>query len=158
MRYEMDPLMLVTDDPKSVLVRKSELAKRMQLLPPLRNIMVIDDSEQDARHVEVVLKMLLGPQMVVTSHRYLAKAVAELQRNMPDLVILDDHLPPMDRAETSHKALQRFGFRGPFIIMTGMLDRARRLELDKLGPLGMIHKDDMDSFSLSEVLTRLVED
>jgi DNA-binding NarL/FixJ family response regulator len=148
----------VKDDTKSVLVRKSELAKRMQLLPPLHNIMVIDDNEQDARHAAVVLKMLLGPHVVVTSHRYLAKGVAELQRRQPDLVILDDHLPPMDRAETSLKALQRFGFKGPFIIMTGMLDRARRLELEKLGPLGLIHKDDLDSFSLSEVLTRLVKD
>jgi DNA-binding NarL/FixJ family response regulator len=154
----MEPRMLAADDTKSVLVRKSELAKRVQLLPPLRNIMVIDDNPQDARHVAVVLQMLLGPAVTVTSHRYLAKAVAELQRSMPDMIILDDHIPPMDRAETSLKALKRFGFSGPFIIMTGMLDRARRLELDQLGPLGLIHKDDLDSFSLSEVLTRLVKD
>ncbi len=150
--------MLAADDTRSVLVRKSELAKRMRLLPPLRNIMVIDDNEQDARHAAVVLQMLLGPELNLTSHRYLAKAVAELQRRMPDLVILDDHLPPMDRAETSLKALQRFGFKGPFIIMTGMLDRARKLELDKLNPLGLIHKDDLDSFSIAEVLIRLVKD
>jgi CheY-like chemotaxis protein len=158
MRYEMDLLMLAADDTKSVLVRKSELAKRIQLLPPLRNIMIIDDNEQDARHAAVVLQMLLGPQLVITSHRYLAKAIAELQRQVPDFVVLDDHLPPMDRAETSLKALQRFGFKGPFIIMTGMLDRARKLELEKLGPLGLIHKDDLDSFSLSEVLVRLVKE
>jgi CheY-like chemotaxis protein len=154
----MEPRMLASEDTRSVLVRKSELAKRMRLLPPLRSIMVIDDNEQDARHAAVVLQMLLGPELNLTSHRYLAKAVAELQRCMPDLIILDDHLPPMDRAETSLKALQRFGFRGPFIVMTGMLDRARKLELEKLGPLGLIHKDDLDSFSLSEVLTRLVKD
>jgi CheY-like chemotaxis protein len=154
----MEPRMLASDDTRSVLVRKSELAKRMRLLPPLRSIMVIDDNEQDARHAAVVLQMLLGPELNVTSHRYLAKAVAELQRRMPDLVILDDHLPPMDRAETSLKALQRFGFKGPFVIMTGMLDRTRKLELEKLNPLGLIHKDDLDSFSLSEVLTRLVKD
>jgi CheY-like chemotaxis protein len=154
----MEPRMLAADDTRSVLVRKSELAKRMRLLPPLRSIMVIDDNEQDARHATVVLQMLLGPDLNLTSHRYLAKAVAELQRRMPDLIILDDHLPPMDRAETSLKALQRFGFKGPFIVMTGMLDRARKLELEKLGPLGLIHKDDLDSFSLSEVLTRLVKD
>jgi DNA-binding NarL/FixJ family response regulator len=144
-----------TDDAKSVLVRKSELAKRVQRLPQLRNIMVVDDTEQDARHVTVVMRLLLGADITVTSHRYLAKAVAELQKSMPDLLILDDHLPPMDRAETSLKAIQRFGFTGPFIIMTGMLDRQRRIELEKLGPLGLIHKDDLDSFSLSEVLTRL---
>jgi CheY-like chemotaxis protein len=154
----MEPRMLASEETRSVLVRKSELAKRMRLLPPLRSIMVIDDNEQDARHAAVVLQMLLGPTVNLTSHRYLAKAVAELQRHMPDLIILDDHLPPMDRAETSLKALQRFGFKGPFIVMTGMLDRARKLELEKLGPLGLIHKDDLDSFSLSEVLTRLVKD
>jgi CheY-like chemotaxis protein len=153
----MEPRMLAADGTRSVLVRKSELAQRMRLLPPLRTIMVIDDNEQDARHAAVVLQMLLGPDLTVTSHRYLAKAVAELQRRMPDLVILDDHLPPMDRAETSLKALQRFGFKGPVIVMTGMLDRARKLELEKLNPLGLIHKDDLDSFSLSEVLTRLVK-
>jgi CheY-like chemotaxis protein len=154
----MEPRMLAADDTRSVLVRKSELAKRMRLLPPLRTIMVIDDNEQDARHASVVLQMLLGPDLNITSHRYLAKAVSELQRRMPDLVILDDHLPPMDRAETSLLALQRFGFKGPFIIMTGMLDRARKLDLEKLKPLGLIHKDDLDSFSLSEALTRLVKD
>jgi DNA-binding NarL/FixJ family response regulator len=153
----MEPYMFAADDTKRVLVRKSELAKRIQLLPPLRNIMVIDDNAQDARHVAVVLRMLLGAASTVTSHLYLAKAVAELQRSMPDMIILDDYIPPMDRAESSLKALQRFGFNGPFIIMTGMLDRARRLELKKLGPLGLIHKDDLDSFSLSEVLTRLVK-
>jgi CheY-like chemotaxis protein len=154
----MEPRMLASDETKSVLVRKSELAKRIRALPPLRDIMVIDDNEQDARHAVVVLRLLLGPELVVTSHRYLAKAVAELQRKMPDLIILDDHLPPMDRAESSLKALQRFGFKGPFIVMTGMLDRQRKLELEKLGPLGLIHKDDLDSFSLSEVLTRLNKD
>jgi CheY-like chemotaxis protein len=154
----MEPRMLASDETKSVLVRKSELAKRIRALPPLRNIMVIDDNDQDARHATVVLRMLLGPELVVTSHRYLAKAVAELQRTMPDLIILDDHLPPMDRAETSLKALQRFGFKGPFIVMTGMLDRQRKFELEQLGPLGLIHKDDLDSFSLSEALTRLNKD
>jgi DNA-binding NarL/FixJ family response regulator len=154
----MEPRMLAADDTRSVLVRKSELAKRMRLLPPLGNIMVIDDNEQDARHAVVVLQMLLGPEVNITSHRYLAKAVTELQRRMPDLLILDDHLPPMDRAETSLKALLRFGFKGPFVIMTGMLDRARKLELEKLNPLGLIHKDDLDSFSLSEVLGRLIKD
>jgi CheY-like chemotaxis protein len=147
-----------SDDTKSVLVRKSELAKRIKLLPPLHRIMVIDDDERDSRHVSVVLQMLLGPAVTITTYRYLAKAVAELQKHQPDLVILDDHLPPMDRAETSAKALHRFGFRGPLIIMTGMLDRARRLELEKLNPLGLIHKDDLDSLSISEVLTRLVKD
>ena len=127
-------------------------------MPPLRRILVIDDNERDAKHVAVVLKMLLGADVQVTMHRYLAKAVAELQKGQPDLIVLDDHLPPMDRAETSAKALQRFGYVGPLIIMTGMLDRARRLELEQLNPLGLIHKDDLDSFSLSEVLTRLVKD
>lgn len=135
---------------------KSTLLKRLKDLPPIRRIMIIDDSEQDCRHMVAALYLLLGRDVEISTFRNMAVAIDRLRREMPGLVFLDDYLPPLDRAESSIRSLQRFGFNGPVVIITGQMTRARRLELSRLGPLAVVDKDDINTTSLAEVLLRLL--
>ena len=135
--------------------RKSRLAQELHKLTGLRHIMVVDDNALDAQHVTAILHLLLGRTISIVHHKSVPMAIADLRSRMPDLLFLDDVLPPLDRAESSLKSLRRHGLVAPIIIMTAMLTTSRRKELMALEPLGILHKDDIDSLSVGEVLSRL---
>jgi DNA-binding NarL/FixJ family response regulator len=138
--------------------RKSRLAQQLNKLSTVRHITIIDDNALDARHVTAVLHLLLGRAITVVHHKSVALAIASMRTRMPDLLFLDDVLPPLDRAETSLRSLHRQGLVSPIVIVTAMLTQTRRKQLLTLYPLGILHKDDIDSFSVGEILTRLVPD
>ncbi len=138
--------------------RKSRLAQELQKLIGLQHIMVVDDNALDAQHVTAILNLLLGRGISVVHHKSVPTAIADMRNRMPDLLFLDDVLPPLDRAESSLKSLHRHGLTAPVIIVTAMLTTSRRKELMALAPLGILHKDDIDSLSVGEVLLRLAAD
>lgn len=135
---------------------KSAMLQKLGNLPAINRVAIIDDNDQDARHVSAVIHLLLGRHVDVAHYKNIAVAIQRIRDLMPDLLFLDDYLPPLDRAESSLRSLQRFGFAAPFVIISGTLTRSRRTELALLKPLCLIEKDDLNTFSIAEALSRLV--
>jgi hypothetical protein len=142
---------------RELAVRKSELARTMQRLEWIKSIFVIDDNARDSQHITAILHLLLGRTITARVFRSVPAALMDLKEGQPDILFLDDWLPPTDRAESSLRSLRRQGLVAPVIIMSGMLTIERRKALMGLDILGIIHKDDVDSFSVAQILTKLVD-
>ena len=84
----------------------------------------------------------------------LDKAIDEVLKSLPDAHFLDDYLKPNDSALQTIPFVRRAGYRGPIIVVSGEVDRPRRIELRKAGASDIIHKDDIDSVNVSEALIR----
>ena len=136
--------------------KKSRLTRDVQRLGNVRRIIIVDDNVRDGQHISAILNLLLGRAIHLTVFKSIANALVELRDHQPDLLFLDDLLPPLDRAESSVRSLRRNGLVAPIIVMSGMLTIERRKELAALGILGVIHKDDIDSVSIAEILVRLL--
>lgn len=135
---------------------KSALLRKLGKLPTIRHVLIVDDDEQDARHISAVLHLLLGRDVEIASFRTIAAALQRLREQSPDLIVLDDHLPPLDRAESSMRSFRRFGCEAPVIVVSGILTRMRRIELAQLQVLYIMDKDDVNTFTFAEALGRLV--
>ncbi len=151
-------MLVAASSGKDLVSEKSVLMQKLAKIPPIRSIQIIDDNRLDAEHVSAVLHLLLGRDVIITQHKSMAVALETLRRSPPDLIFLDDYLPPLDRAESSMKSLQRFGYTGPIVVMSGSFTRARKTEISAFKPLGLLPKDDINSFAMAEVLARLGSD
>ena len=72
-----------------------------------------------------------------------------------DLVFLDDYLKPTDRAVHTIPFLRRAGYTGPIVVLSGMLDKGRKIELLAAGADQAIHKDDINSTRLGVALAEV---
>lgn len=149
-------MLLAASSGNDLVSTKSILMQRLASLPTIGRIVVIDDNEMDAQHLMATLFLLLGRDLVIVNYRSVAVALDRTRRDKPDLIFLDDHIPPLDRAESSIRSLHRFGIDVPIVVMSGQLTRARRNELRRLNPLGILDKDEINTFAVGEVLLRLV--
>ncbi|MBU2532532.1 MAG: hypothetical protein KKB37_07315, partial [Alphaproteobacteria bacterium] len=52
--------------------------------------------------------------------------------------------------------VQRAGYNGPIIVVSGEWDRERAIALRKAGASGSLHKDEVNSVALGEVLLRVL--
>jgi DNA-binding NarL/FixJ family response regulator len=134
------------------LARKSDLTRMRQRIPGLKEVLVIDDNNFDADSLRASLNMMFGYNLTMRRAKSLGSALDCVIERKPDLVFLDDILPPTDTAATSIPFLRRSGFEGPIIVVSGEMTRNRRQELLRLGASDVIHKDDLDSVRISEAL------
>jgi CheY-like chemotaxis protein len=137
---------------------KSEALQKLAKLPRLRTIAVLDDDAADSRHLVAVLNILLGRDIQILEFRSTRAAIRALRAEPPDLLFLDDFMRPLDRAETSLKALRTAGMRVPVVIVSGLLTQARRRQLAELRLLGVLDKDDINTYSVATALAGLVPD
>lgn len=150
-------MLFASSSGRDIDAEKSQNLQKLEKLPQIRTIAIIDDEAHDARHITAVMNLLLGRDVVIRHFKTIAQANREMHKQPADLVILDDHLPPLDRAESSMRSLRRQGVTAPVIIISGHLTRARRVELAALGALAILDKDDINSFAFAEILCRLAE-
>lgn len=148
-------MLIASSSGRDIDAEKSLNLQKLGKLPQIRNIIIIDDEPQDARHITAVLNLLLGRETQLRHFKSISQANQGLYKQAADLVVLDDHLPPLDRAESSIRSLRRHGITAPIIIVSGQLTRARRIELAALEPLAILEKDDINTFTFAEVLGRL---
>ena len=140
------------------LVEKSDLARVSKGLPKFRDIVVFEDNERESNRMLATLRTMLGYEDIeVRRARTLNSGIDLLIAKLPDLVLLDDRMGPIDRAQDSLPMIRRAGFNGPVVIISGELTRDRRIELMKLGAAEAVHKDDLDSGSIGKVMMRLAE-
>ena len=137
------------------LVRKSDLAKTRKDLPTYQDILIIEDENLDANRLEATLRSMFGYDLKLRRASTLSKAVDLLIERAPELVFLDDYLKPIDTAADSIPMIRRANYQGAIIVVSGELTRDRRLALIAKGATETIHKDELDSVAIAEVLTRI---
>lgn len=137
------------------LVHKSDLAKTRKDLPTFKDILIIEDENLAANRLVATLRGMFGYDLDVRRARTMSDALEMLLNRTPELVLLDDVLKPSDRAHMTIPIIRRANFNGPIVVISGELTRDRKAEVLAIGANDTIHKDDLNSVAIAEVLTRL---
>ena len=141
---------------QSFLVRKSELTKNRSTWKKPESILIIDDNESEANIIRANLHILFGYDGInIRDARTIGLAMDLIMEEMPDMIFLDDILPPSETATDTLPLIKRCNYTGPIIIVSGLLNVERRLKLSEAGATHILHKDNMDSVSLGEVLEKI---
>lgn len=125
-----------------------------QNLPKLSDILIVEDENFDANRLQATLHLVLGRDTTIRRAATLGSALDGIIAARPDLLFLDDYLKPGDTALQIIPFLRHADYHGPIIVVSGEVDRARRVELRSAGAVDTIHKDDLDSTMVFEALAR----
>ena len=131
------------------LERKSALAIARQGQPRFRDILIVEDTQLDADRLKATLHSIFGYDIVTRHAATLGSSLDRVIERQPDLIFLDDHLKPNDNAAHTIPFLRRCNYTGPIIVVSGLLDRKRGAILVKAGAAVCIHKDSLDSGSIT---------
>ncbi|MEL6297029.1 MAG: response regulator [Pseudomonadota bacterium] len=123
----------------------------------LSDILVVEDNPIDGDRMRATLHLSVGRHAKIRRAETLASALDRVIEQVPDLVILDDYLKPNDTASDTIPFLRRAGYEGPIIVISGEVNRTRRMELVKIGASDVLHKDDVDSVQIAAALDRVLK-
>jgi DNA-binding NarL/FixJ family response regulator len=137
------------------LAKKSDITKLRKALPPLSDVLVVDDEKFDVDRIMATLRVMLGYELEIRHATTLASALDQVIAKKPEIIFLDDVLKPSDTALNSIPFLRHAKYEGPIVVISGQVTRARRNELIAGGATDVIHKDDVDSVRLAEALLRV---
>jgi DNA-binding response OmpR family regulator len=139
----------------SHLSRKSELAIARAGKPAFEDILVVEDKLKEADRINSTLNVVFNRKATIRRAGTLGSALDAVIAKKPDIIFLDDHLPPNDNASETIPFLRRCGYDGPIVIISSLLTRARRAMLIAAGAVEAIHKDDVDGVAIEEALARV---
>ena len=134
---------------------RNELDRYREQMPDWTRFMIIEDNKQDASVLRGVLHSWLGHDIEVQIASSAGEAIDLLGMVQPNLIFLDHLLPPQNDSEKVFPYLREAGFKGPIIVITGMTLQSRRRDLIKAGAFDVLHKDDMNSMSVGQLLLRV---
>lgn len=137
-----------------ILSARNVTSAMKQNLPPIRDVLVVEDEHFDANRLQATVHLVLGRETDVRRAATLGSALDCILARQPDIVFLDDYLKPDDTALQTIPFLRHAGYEGPIIVVSGEVDRSRRFELRAAGAAGTIHKDDLDSTQIIEAMAR----
>lgn len=137
------------------LAKKSVLMRAREALPPLRDVLIVEDDTFDSERLMATLRVMFGYDIAVRRAATLASALDRIIDKQPELVFLDDVLKPSDDAGQSIPYIRRAGYCGPIVVVSGQVTRTRRATLLEAGATDVIHKDDVDSVRLAEAMVRV---
>ncbi len=137
--------------------KKSELNKSRTDAPKLTNVLLVDDESRDIKRLRATLHLLYGYDLNVREATTLSAAIDEVMKERPELILLDDNLDlSSDRACDSIPYLRRVGYDGAIVVISGVATKKRRLDLMEAGAAEVLHKDDVDSVRINEILAEIL--
>ncbi len=142
---------------RDFLEKRSELGKRFQAAVLPLDVLVVEDRESDLRLILSSLRIVLGATSTLRSAASRGAMQDAVKLQSPNLIFLDDLLQ-YDRAELTIPALKAAGYHGAVIIISGLVTRTRLVELNRLGVVDVIHKDDLNSSRLKEAVLKSLPD
>ena len=140
-----------------ILTRRNEATWAKQSLPNLNDILIIEDDELDGERLQATLHIVLGRDVKVRRAPTLTSALDCVLETRPDMVFLDDYLKPNDTALQTLPLIKRAGYDGPIVVVSGALTRRRVAELKAAGAASCIHKEEVDSGSVTEALNEVFQ-
>lgn len=138
-----------------LLAQYSEFERSRHKLAGFRTVLSIDDQRFDSDVLRAMLHLCLGREVDVRVATSLGSAMDAVRQLKPDLIFLDDYLGRTSSAPESIGNIRRWGYTGPIVIVSAMLSSKRRRELSDLGAAAALHKDDLNSMELTELLLSL---
>ena len=133
---------------------RSRLKLRLNCLTLPQSLLIVDDNDSNARILSSTLRIILGHTVQINHLRQLVLVREVLLAEPPDLIFLDDRLGHGISAEVSLKLIRSLNCHVRIIILSGLLTRARRIELQRLNVSDVVHKDDIDSTRISEAILK----
>jgi len=134
---------------------RSELAKRIRGLVRLDDFLIVDDEAADAKWLISSLKLVCGHDVEIRHVRTAGTMIDALRARLPKLMFLDDRLSPVDNATSTLPLVRKTGYEGPVVIVSGALTKARRADLLRLGAAAILHKDEIESTRVAELLLQI---
>lgn len=138
---------------RDYLARLSLLTALRKSLPPIKDVLVIEDETFDSDRMQGTLRKIFGQTLEIRKASTLTSALDRVLDRKPELIILDDYLMPSDTALDTIPLLRRAQYEGPIIVVSGRLTRNRKIKLREVGAAASIHKDELDGGSIVEALT-----
>ena len=137
------------------LEKKSGIVRAKTKLPPLKDVVVVDDEAIDSDRMLATLRVIFSYDVAVRRATTANAAIDLVMDKRPDVLFLDDILKPSDDASQTIPLLRRAGYDGPIVVISGQVTRNRKTVLMTAGATDVIHKDDVDSVRLVESLQRV---
>jgi DNA-binding NarL/FixJ family response regulator len=137
------------------LTRKSELAIARAGKPAFGDILIVEDKVFEADRLNGTLNIVFNRKAEIRRATTLTSALDAVIAKKPDIIFLDDKLPPNDNASQTIPFLRRCGYEGPIVVVSSVLTRPRRAMLIAAGAIEAIHKDDLDGMAIEEALARV---
>ena len=134
---------------------KAELDRHREKMPDWTKFLIIDDCRSDAAVLRGVLHSWLGYDIDVQVEASMGTAMDRLKCELPNVIFLDHLLPPQNDSAKVFPYLRAVGYEGPIVVISGMVSQPKRRELVKAGAFDVLHKDDMNSMSVGEILLRI---
>ena len=123
-------------------------------LPAICNVLLVEDEDSDARRLAATLRIVLGRSINAERVEVVRDVAAAIAASPPDIVFIDDYLKPDDSALDTIPELRRSGYIGPIIVMSGEMDRSRSIVLKAAGASVTMHKEDINSVTISDAMHR----
>ena len=137
------------------LARKSALAIARAGKPAFEDILLVEDKDKEAARLTSTLNVIFNRTASIRRATTLAKALDAVIAKKPDLIFLDDILPPNDNALLTIPFVRRCGYEGPIVVVSSELTRQRRALLLAAGAIDAVHKDDVDGIEIEEALSKV---
>jgi DNA-binding NtrC family response regulator len=137
------------------LARRSWLIKNANTANALADAIIVDDNPLDTERLASAFRLIFGHGFSVRQAKTVAEMVVLLRDRQPDILIIDDNLSQIEKAETTLAKAQSLSYSGPTIIISGMFTRQRLIQLGRLNAIDIIHKDDLDSTRLREAILKI---
>jgi CheY-like chemotaxis protein len=134
---------------------KSGLAKSRQHQAKFTDILVVEDNEKEGARMLATLRGMFGYDVQLRRAPTLGSALDCVIERKPEIIFLDDHLPPSDTANNTIPFLRRCGYEGPIVVISSLLDAYRSAELRQAGVADAIHKDQVNSVRLAQALDKV---
>ena len=141
-----------------ILARRNQATWDKQSLPSLNDVLIVEDDTLDSERLKATLHIILGRDVNVRRAQTLTSALDCVLEARPDMVFLDDYLKPSDTALQTLPLIKRAGYDGPIVVISGAITRRRVAELKAAGAAACIHKEDVDSGSVTEALNEVFQD
>lgn len=117
-------------------------------------ILILDDDDHYALLFSAYLK-LSGVEGGTVQHASSTEsAVEQLPHFAPDMVFLDNRIPPYSDFRTSLSTLRNAGYKGPIVVQSACLADKIFDEAKRLGVAEVVDKLEMNDHRLIELLER----
>jgi CheY-like chemotaxis protein len=123
--------------------------------PPLR-LLYIDDTAFDRLMLERCLRSASLPGVTLETAATVEIGLQVLAVRMPDLLFLDNRIPPYRDFEQVLPLLRAAGYAGPIVLLTGLPTELMHQQLAEPGPvLAVLDKQHLAPQQLVDVLARV---
>ncbi len=121
-------------------------------------VLYVEDTKFDRLVLTSLFRGLARDDIELQCVATVDAGLASLCEGMPDLLLLDNRVPPYGSFEQSLPLLTRAGFRGPVVLLSGLPTEELRSAVDRNESVKLLaDKRQLDAVFLAEVITPMLD-